>query len=365
MIKELCLKPVFEGGNYSDHQVGTKIGSLSDFLSEKSKPLIALICEGSEATDYASFRKAFYKLSANFPKGALVDLGNVKGGAVGITELVDQLQRKGILSIVLSNSEQLPHAIIRAFSTVNRPLHLNIIESRLDYSWQENKELPHLLDKLIPLYPQQLSRLNFLGYQSYFVDERVLKLLKMMHFETHRLGMLRSSIKEVEPIVRDGDIFGLNISALAYTDAPATMDVNPNGFTAFEACQIARYAAMSDRLSSIGFYGYAPNQDLKGLTALLLAQMAWYVVQGFYQRRNEYPINPEDLVRYEVHLSGDNIPIAFFKSRRSERWWFYVEPDAKSADLDPEGLISCSYEDYLNTCAGDVPERILNAFYRE
>jgi hypothetical protein len=93
--------------------------------------------------------------------------------------------------------------------------------------------------------------------------------------------------------------------------------------------------------------------------------MAWYVVQGFYQRRNEYPINPEDLVRYEVHLSGDNIPIAFFKSRRSERWWFYVEPDDKSADLDPEGLISCSYEDYLNTCAGDVPERILNAFDRE
>jgi len=365
MIKELCIKPSLDQITYSDFQIGSNIASISDFLSGKNKLSIAIICESDNEKDFGDFRKALYAMSFNFPKGSLVDLGNVKGGAVGITEIVDHLQRKDILSIVISSSEHLPHALVRAFSTANRSLHLNLIESRLDYSWQQNKDLPHLIDKLIPYYPQLLSRLNFLGYQSYFVDERVLKLLKMMHFETHRLGMLRNSIKEVEPIVRDGDIFGMNISALAYTDAPAANNVNPNGFTAFEACQIARYAAMSDRLSSIGFYGYAPAEDVKGLTALLLAQMTWYVIQGFYQRRNEYPINPEDLVRYEVHLSGDTIPIAFFKSRRSERWWFYVEPIGKSVELDPEGLISCSYEDYLNTCSGDVPERIFNAFDRE
>jgi formiminoglutamase len=365
MIQELCISPDFSTTDYDDFQIGAHVGRLSNLSSSENSPMIVLMTEGDEPSVYHDFRKALYLMSVNFPKGSFIDLGSVKGGAVGITEVVDQLQQKGILSIVISRDGHLPHALLRAYSTAGRPIHLSLAESRIDYNWQRSENRPYLLDKLIPYYPQQLSRLSYLGYQSYFVDDRVLKLLRMMHFETHRLGMLRNSIAEVEPIVRDSDIFGLNISALAYTDAPAAKDVNPNGFTAAEACQIARYAALSDRISAVGFYGYSPSEDIKGLTALLLAQMVWYVIQGFQQRRNEFFLVPEELIRYEVHLSGDALPIAFFKSPKSERWWFYVAPAQNSAKLDPEGLISCSYEDYLKTCSGDVPDRILNALGRE
>jgi hypothetical protein len=92
MIKELCIKPSLDQITYSDFQIGSNIASISDFLSGKNKPSIAIICESDNETDFGDFRKALYAMSFNFPKGSLVDLGNVKGGAVGITEIVEKLK---------------------------------------------------------------------------------------------------------------------------------------------------------------------------------------------------------------------------------------------------------------------------------
>ncbi len=365
MLNELCIAPNINSANFLDFQYGSQIAKLENYLNNSIKPAIALLTEGEEESAFLPFRKALYSMTANFKAGQIVDMGHVNAGAVGITEVVDQLQKKGIFTVIISRSELLPHALLRAYSTTRKPVHLSLAESRLDYEWQRNEEKKNLLDLLIPYYPEILTRLSCLGYQSYFVDERVLNMLRMLHFEAHRLGVLRNNMPEVEPIVRDSDIFGLNLCSLNFTDSPGAVHVNPNGFSAAEACQIARYAAMSDRLSCIGLYGYAPEEDVKGLTALLLAQMFWYIVQGYQQRKNEFPLLPEDLTRYEVHLSTGSVPVAFFKSQRSERWWFYVAPQRNSTSLDPEGLISCSYDDYLKTCSGDIPDRLLLALERE
>ena len=366
MLKELCIPTGLDLSIYSGYQYGSKIGNINDILEKGNNyPKIALITEGEDVESYDSFRKSLYEMSANFDKGQFVDLGAVKGGSHGITEVVDFLQQKNIFSIVIGKSDLMPLALMRAYSTVNKPLHLSLCESRIDYDWQQSDDKKYLLDHLIPYYPEVLSRLNYLGYQSYFVDDKVLELLEMMHFEAHRIGVLRNNISEVEPIVRDSDIFGINLSSISYNDCPATLKVNPNGFMASEACQIVRYAGMSDRLSCLGIYGYAPLEDHKNLTALLIAQMVWYNVNGLNQRKNEYPLNPVEMTRYEVTLNVGTIPVAFFKSERSERWWFYVEPTSKTSKLDPERLVSCSYEDYLKTCSGEIPDRLLNAMGRE
>jgi len=361
MLKELVISTKIARSQYSTYQYGTQIGQLEQLLKNSPKPAIAIMTEGEDIAAFDQFRQALYTMSSNFNAGQLIDLGAIKGAAVGISEVVDYLQQRGIFSIVISRSEELPLALLRAYATTRKPLHLSLAESRIDYDWQQSEQEKYLLDKLLPYYPEILTRLNYLGYQSYFLDESLLNLLRTLHFEAHRIGILRNNMAEVEPIVRDSDIFALNICSLSYTDAPGTLKVNPNGFSAAEACQIARYAAMSDRLSCIGIYGYAPEEDIKNLTGLLLAQMIWYIVQGFQQRKNELPLHPEDLTRYEVHLSTGTIPVAFFKSRRSERWWFYIAPSEESDNLDPERLISCSYEDYSKTCAGEIPDRLLNA----
>ena len=366
MLDKLCTAVPFDKKKYRDYQYAKKLLQTDNFLKVGyDKPQLAILTSGQNAEDYSGFRAALYQLSANFQAGQIVDLGMVKGGHTGITEVCDYLHQKGICTIVISCDDQLPLALLRAYSNSQKPVHLSVAESRIDYNWQNEQLEKGLLDNLMLYYPKLMTRLNILGYQSYFVDDKVLELLRLVHFEAHRIGVLRNNISETEPILRDSDIFAMNLSSIAYTDAPATISVNPNGFTAAESCQIARYAAMSDRLTCMGFYGFDPKEDTKNLTGLLLAQLVWYTVQGYFQRKYDDPLENGDFTRYEVYLSGDSVPIAFFKSHKSERWWFYVAPNQNNDFLDPEGLISCSYEDYLKACEGDVPDRLLNALGRE
>ncbi len=366
MLDKLCTKIHFDRSKYREYQYASKLSNFDDFfIHNGEKPSIAIMTSGENPDIYSGFRSALYRMSANFHSGQIIDLGMIKGGHTGVTEVCDVLLQKGICSIVINCDDQLPTALLRAYSNRQKPVHLSVAESKIDYNWMNEEQEKGLLDNLMLYYPKLLTRLNFLGYQSYFVDEKVLELLRLVHFEAHRIGVLRNNISETEPILRDSDIFAMNLSSIAYTDAPGTISANPNGFSAAESCQIVRYAAMSDRLSCMGFYGFAPEADTKNLTGLLLAQLVWYAVQGYFQRKYDDPLENGDFTRYEVYLSGDSVPIAFFKSHKSERWWFYVAPNQSSESLDPEGLISCSYEDYLKACEGDVPDRLLNALGRE
>jgi len=364
MFDELCIRPTIDVNNFESYQYATQIGNINTLLGPQSEKVkIAILTEGSENTSYQEFRSALYSLSSNFTSLELIDLGNIKGGTVGITEVVDRLQSKGILSIVISQDNLLPHTLVRSFSTNQNPINLSVIDSRIDYSWDKNKN--YLADYLLPLYPKELSRLSWLGYHSYFVDPAVLLLLDKYHFEVERIGNLRSNIEEIEPTTRDSDIIAFDMSAIGYTDAPGTVRPNPNGFLANEVCQIMRYAGVCDRPSVIGLYGYKAENDQSAITALLLAQMVWYAIEGFYQRKGEFPPVVEQLIRYEVQLPVGQLPVAFFKSNRSERWWFYIgDMDLSSSELDPEHLFSCSYDDYLKACEGDLSNRLFNALHR-
>lgn len=364
LLRELCTPVTINTNTFQPFQYAKNIGNIDTLYADKQHQVkLAILTVGEDADSYNDFRNALYGLSANFKPHELIDLGGIKGDSVGVTEVVDLLQQRGILSIVIGKDGLLPYALLRSFSNRQSPIHLSVFDSRLDYSW--NTAQAYLADYLLPLYPEQLSHLYWLGYQSYFVDSTVLRLMKDKHFETARVGAIRSNMEETEPITRDCDIIAFNLSAIGCTDAPGTIMPNPNGFTANEVCQVMRYAGVSDRPSVIGLYGYTPEDDYKSITALLLAQMVWYAVEGFYQRKGEFPPQMTQLVRYEVQLPVGNLPVAFFKSNRSERWWFYIgNMNLNSSDLDPERLLSCSYDDYLKTCEGDVPDRLLNALQR-
>ena len=55
----------------------------------------------------------------------------------------------------------------------------------------------------------------------------------------------------------------------------------PNGFYGDEICQLMRYAGMSDKLSSVGFYEFNPNTGASKMSAKLIGQMIWCLVDGF------------------------------------------------------------------------------------
>jgi formiminoglutamase len=53
-------------------------------------------------------------------------------------------------------------------------------------------------------------------------------------------------------------MLSVDISAVRQSDAPGNEHASPNGFYGEEICRICRYAGMSDKLSTAGFYEFNP-----------------------------------------------------------------------------------------------------------
>src|SRR5690606_36780187 len=117
----------------------------------------------------------------------------------------------------------------------------------------------------------------------------------------HRLGTLVNDLRTTEPLLRNADIVSFDIQSIKNSSAPGTGQ--PNGFTGDQVCQMARYAGISDKTTSIGFYNYDAGRDIHGQTAMLIAQMVWCTIDGFCYRQREFPLfSKKNFLEYKVHL---------------------------------------------------------------
>jgi len=152
-----------------------------------------------------------------------------------------------------------------------------------------------------------------------------------------------------------------SISAIKQSEAPGLLRPTPSGLFSEEACQICRYAGMSDKLSSFGIYGYSAIHDNEDQTAKVIAQMIWYFIDGFSNRKFDFPATNEGLVEYIVEIDQLEEQLTFWKSNKSGRWWIQVPVKTKEQH-DRHHLIPCSYTDYKMACKEELPERLINAF---
>ena len=73
------------------------------------------------------------------------------------------------------------------------------------------------------------------------------ELIDKLYFDAHRLGEVRSCMEDAEPVIRNADMISVDVSAIRFPDAPGSHNESPNGFYGDEACQLMRYAGMSDK----------------------------------------------------------------------------------------------------------------------
>jgi hypothetical protein len=188
-----------------------------------------------------------------------------------------------------------------------------------------------------------------------------------LYFDCYRLGFFKHNMEEVEPIVRNADILSFDISAIRMSDAPGTGKASPNGFYGEEACQIMRYAGLSDKLSSIGLYEFNPSLDRNGQTAHLIAQMIFCFIDGYVNRKADFPIAPKkDFAKYHVLVDDEEkYQIIFYKSPKSDRWWMEVPyPTSKNARYERHYLVPCSYSDYEFALNNGMPDRWWQTFQK-
>jgi formiminoglutamase len=311
-------------------------------------------------------RKYLYRLFGGSFDCKVVDLGNIAPGHsaedtyFALRSSVDFLIRKNIVPLIIGGSQDLTYAQFLGYKDLEQTINIVAVDSIFDLG-DPDIEISNnsYLGKIILYQPNFLFNYSNIGYQTYLVDQNSLKMMSRLYFDVYRLGQVRDKIEEAEPVIRQADMISIDITAIKHSDAPANPNPSPNGFYAEEACQMMRYAGMNDKLSSIGLYEINPSFDRDGQTAHLAAQMLWCFMEGFYQRKNDFPSRTSsEYTRFHVMLQDNKYEINFYKSKKSDRWWMEIPyPPHKDLKFERHTLIPCSYKDYEAAISNEIPDR--------
>lgn len=311
-------------------------------------------------------RKYLYKLYPGNYNPKILDLGNIYCGHrvedtyFALSAVISELISKNVFPLVIGGSQDLTYANYRAYETLGQIINIVAIDSVFDLGKSDQEfNSRSYLSKILLHQPNYLFNYANIGYQTYLVDNDAIELMKNLYFDIYRLGLVRQNIEDIEPVIRNADMLSFDISAVRQSDAPGNNNVSPNGFYGEEICQLIRYAGLSEKLTSAGFYEINPFLDRDGQSAHLVAQMIWYLIDGFYNRKNEFPSrNKDHYVKYTVSIKDLNENIVFFKSKKTDRWWMEVPVKTGNKQAyERHQMIPCSYKDYQIACSEDVPDR--------
>lgn len=308
-------------------------------------------------------RGYLYDLFSNENTYRLLDLGNIRAGNTvedtyhALAHCVQVLVKNKIIPVVIGGSQDLTYAQYQGYEKLEQTVNLLAVDQKFDLGDVEGElTAESYLGKIVLHQPNYLFNFSNIGYQSYFVDGSTLELMNGLYFDSFRLGEVRKAIQRCEPIIRNADMLSFDLAAIRNSDAPGVIGASPHGFYGEEACQISRYAGMSDKLTSIGYYN--GGAELSEQTSHLLAQMIWYFCDGYYARKKDYPIGSKaDYVRYRVHIKDGDHELLFLKSPKSDRWWLEVPyPPDERLKLERHAMVPCNYSDYEEAMQDEMPD---------
>ena len=302
-----------------------------------------------------AIRKQLYQLYNWHPTVKITDAGNILQGAgvddsrAALRMVLHELHEAGKIVILLGGSNDLALQQYEAFKTAKQVVNSVAADMLIDLDEAEGVTDRSFLMDMLTGEPNYVRHYTHLGFQSYYVQPRMLEMLDKLRFDFHRVGKLRDHMDDAEPALRAADFFSFDMNAIRYSDAPANAGGSPNGFTGDEACLLTRFAGMSDKLTSLGIFGYDPEKDIHEMTARLIAQMIWYFIDGVAVRKTEARLEERSEFA-EFHVSFTSNDTVFLKSKRTSRWWM---------ELPGGTFVPCSYADYLQACTDEIPERWL------
>ena len=313
-------------------------------------------------------REKLYLLNEGSYATKITDLGNIQAGAsvtdtyFALKTVVAELIKKDIVPIIIGGGQDLTYAQYMAYEQLEQKVDLVVIDSHFDldddiYTESIETTSESYLNKIFLHEPNYLFNYSNLGYQTYFTSQAGLRVMDKLFFDVHRLGELSGSINVAEPVIRNASMISFDINAVRSADAMGSANATPNGFYAEEACQLCRYAGFNDKLTSIGFYQFNPAYDNNGQTATLLAQMIWYFIDGYYNRKKDFPLSPKSqYLIYKTSLKHDEHQLVFVKSKKSDRWWMQVPYPHTGSANERFHLVPCKYEDYTLAVSGELPD---------
>ena len=358
------------------HIINAFTESFPSWEEESEKPNLAIIgveedraAIGNNGTAKApnEVRKHLYRLYSGDYSVRIVDFGNIKAGATpadtyaAVKLVVEELVKQDIVPIIIGGGQDLTYAQYRGYEGLEQRVEVAIVDAKFDLDQEHSENMPlnsqTYLNHLILHQPDYLFNLNNVAYQTYLVSKESINMYDKLFFNAQRVGMIAGKLDQAEPIIRAADMVSFDIGAIRASEAPGNANAVPNGLFGDEACQLARYAGMSDKCSSIGFYEFNPTFDPMEQTAMLVSQMIWCFIDGYYNRKNDAPLYPKSAyIIYRTPLENEEHELVFVKSKKSDRWWMQVPYFGTKSVNERYYLVPCRYEDYQLAVAGEMPD---------
>ena len=359
------LHEITHDEGYKEGQLGSAVNIYEEEFPDLDEAQIVLVGCGeqrgsglihgqSQAPDI--IRRHFYSLFYWHQDIHIADVGNIKPGSLftdsyaALKTVVKELLNDGKTVIILGGSHDLTLSQYYAYGENKKTIEASCVDALIDLNIDSPFRQENFLMEMLTGEPNFIRHYNHIGFQSYYVHPRMLETMDKLRFDCYRVGHVKESIDEMEPVIRNSHLLSFDISAIAHGYAPANT-ISPNGFNGEEACVLMRYAGMSPNISSIGVYGYDAQHDTDELTAKQIAHMLWYVLDGRSRGRREAQLDEKDSFN-EYHMAFAEVETTFLQSKKTGRWWMQL-PDKK--------FIACSYKDYLLASSNEIPERWLRA----
>ena len=361
----LDISTIAQNETYKDGQLGKTIATHENEFPDLDEVQIVLLgCGeqrgsgmiGAESTAPEIIRRHFYQLFYWHTDIRIADIGNIRAGAsftdsyAALKTVVRELIGDGKTVVILGGSHDLTLPQYQAHIDNKKTIEATCVDALIDLNMDSPFRHENFLMEMLTSEPNYVRHYNHIAFQSYYVHPRMLEIMDKLRFDCFRVGHVKETIDEMEPVIRNSDLLSFDISAIANSYAPANT-VSPNGLSGEEACLLFRYAGLSHNVKSIGIYGYNPHHDKDELTAKQVSQMLWYMLDGRSRGTREAQLNEKDSFN-EYHIAFAEVDTVFLQSKKTGRWWMQL-PD--------KHYIACSYKDYLLASSNEIPERWLRA----
>lgn len=315
-------------------------------------------------------RKKFYSLFPGSWSSTIADMGDVNKGETtedtyfALKEITKNLLKENIIPIIIGGSQDLTYANYRAYDTLMPMVNLVNIDAKFNLG-DSSKSIKNnnFVGKIILNKPYNLFNYSTIGYQTYFNSQEEIDLMNTLYFESYRLGEVSKNTAISEPVMRDANIVSIDLNAIKASEVSLKQQISPNGFDGREICAIARYAGISNKVSSFGIYEYIPSND-DTITTMLISQIMWYFIEGVNCRVTDDDFSNEKNYQKFITLV-DSDELVFYKSNKTGRWWIEIPFLAEiNNKLKRHTLLPCMHQDYLDACNGKIPERWFKAYQK-
>ncbi|MDG1776449.1 MAG: formimidoylglutamase [Flavicella sp.] len=322
----------------------------------------ATIQENQDSTDFS--RGEFYKLfpgdNWDFP---IYDLGTILPGETfddtcfAVSQVIAELVKNGVVPYIVGGSHDLIMACYKGFESLEQMINICTVDYSLDIG-EPSVDISStgFVSHLLMQRPCYLFNYSSIGIQRPFVSSQELDLFDKLFFDVCRLGELNANYRVAEPFLRNSDLLTIDFNSIKNSETDSMVYDNPNGLYAEQACQISKYAGISDKMSCVGVFDVNPAQSR--VANSLLAQLIWYFIEGVSERVGDFPIGSrKSYTKFFVHLEDVEDDLIFYKSDKSNRWWLEVKYQSEErSKYDRHCLVPCSQDDYEKALKNIIPD---------